>query len=304
MDSSIVAHRLGKRYRTDRWGLRDASFELATSRLVGVVGPNGAGKSTMLNLLGGLLRPTEGEVRVVSANGIVGWCPQRTLIDWSLTVAENVRLAGQLTGLDRRRVREEVDRVLALLALEECRNDEAENLSGGQLQRTQIARALVSKPAVLILDEPANGLDPEGTLAVYEYLRAQAELGAIVLISSHDLASLEQYVTELLLVEGGEVRYSGPLKTALGSDQRVTITLDFASSDDAQAGAMRFATLDPTVEGVSVSLSVDSDADVAHFLGSQLPSLKVENIHLTRRSLTDLYFETLASNASRAGEDA
>src|SRR5256885_16852091 len=99
--SEVSVEGVGKRYRNGVWGVRDVTFRLPAGRVTGLVGPNGAGKSTTLNLLGGLIRPTKGTVEMVSANGRVGWCPQVDLIDWSLTVAENVLLGGRLLGLGR-----------------------------------------------------------------------------------------------------------------------------------------------------------------------------------------------------------
>jgi len=209
--SSVVAEGLGKRYRSGVWGLRDASFELRPHQVTALLGHNGAGKSTALNLLGGLLRPTEGRVEVHSANGAVGWCPQVDIIDWSLAVLENVCLIARLTGMSRTAALEQAGLALRVTALTDCVDREAQELSGGQLRRMQIARALVGEPDVLFLDEPASGLDPEGTDVLFRDLERRAEQGALVLISSHDLHAIERHTDVVLLLADGRVVVHQPL---------------------------------------------------------------------------------------------
>lgn len=196
---------LTKVYPSGTRALDGASFELQGGRMTALIGPNGAGKSTTLNLLCGLIALTSGTVSMEPTGQRIGWCPQTNLVDWSLTVEENILLGARLIGLSRRQARTETARVMELLDLSKEAGKEAQEVSGGQLRRIQIGRALVGNPDVLVLDEPSSGLDPEGADTVYDYLADRAAAGALVLVSGHDLTVMGQHAHDVLLLEGGVV---------------------------------------------------------------------------------------------------
>ena len=162
--------------------LRDVDFAIAPGEIVTVVGPNGSGKSVLLRLLLGILRPIRGTVR--RKRGLrIGYVPQRLHIDAALPMP--VR---RFLSLPHAQSREDIARVLSRVGVPNVEKQQMATLSGGQFQRVLLARALLSDPEILVLDEPTQGLDQPGIAAFYRLVeQVRAELGCAVLSVSHDL---------------------------------------------------------------------------------------------------------------------
>ena len=213
--------------------LRNVSFEAHAGEFVAVIGANGAGKSTLLATLAGLIRPDQGSIvlngRNLAAFGrpelarIRAYLPQDPRCEWPIPVERLVALGltpvlpafGGLTPADEARVKE---------SLTECdllthRNQPATTLSGGELSRAMLARALVGNPDVLIVDEPLEGLDPKHALDTAARLRALAGRGKLVIAAIHDLTLAARYATRLVALDNGQVAAEGP------PDQILTPTL-------------------------------------------------------------------------------
>ncbi|UAJ78003.1 ABC transporter ATP-binding protein [Leifsonia sp. ZF2019] len=203
--------------------LSPVSLVVHPGELIAVVGHNGAGKSTLFEVLGGLLRPTTGSIERSVDPGEIGWCPQREIIDWSLTVQQNITL-----GVEMRRavqcteLRRDLDELATALHLTEYVTRTAETLSGGELRRTQIARALIGKPRLMILDEPTTGLDPAGIRIVFEYLERRRTEGASALISTHETSRFASFCTRVIALKGGLIVADEPVadfvRRSSGSD--------------------------------------------------------------------------------------
>jgi ABC-2 type transport system ATP-binding protein len=184
---------------TKRFGatlaLDDVSFEAQPGSVTGFLGPNGAGKSTSLRVLLGLVRPDSGEARI-------GGTPYAALPNPGRTGLETLRLACLTMGCPRVRA----DAVLDEVGLTEA---EARRRVGtyslGMRQRLGIAQALLGDPAVLVLDEPANGLDPQGQRWLGDLLRSRTERGGTVLLSSHQLSDVGRLAERAVVVNGGHV---------------------------------------------------------------------------------------------------
>lgn len=181
--------------------LRDVSFEFYEGDFVGIIGPNAGGKTTLLKLTLGLLRPDSGSIRVLGvspdeARGLVGYVPQYAHFDRSFPI--RVRTAVTMGTLGRGRMGDEVasdavDRALEQLELHVVADRQMGSLSGGQLQRALIARALVTEPKLLLLDEPTASLDTRIGRSVYELLEELAEKITVVLVS-HDIGVISRHV--------------------------------------------------------------------------------------------------------------
>lgn len=211
MSATLEAIELGKQYRgADSLALREFECEIHPGEIVGLIGPNGAGKSTTINLLGGFIDPTQGSVR--RRPGAFGWCPQTTIIDWSLTARENASFVARVQGMSRSESFRRADEALALLGLADVGSRQAETLSGGQLQRVQIARALAFDPELLILDEPTTGLDVEGRAALWQDLLRRRDSGVATLLSSHDLEALGSVADRIIVLRGGRIVFAGSLE--------------------------------------------------------------------------------------------
>jgi ABC-type multidrug transport system ATPase subunit len=195
--------------------VRDVSFEARAGAVTGLVGPNGSGKTTLMLMLASLLAPDAGSIRIggvdplaepAAARALLGWMPD-ALGAWpTLTARETLVMTGRLYGLDAEAARAGAARLLDEVGLGTLSDAPARVLSRGQKQRLGLARALVHDPRVLLLDEPASGLDPQARIDLRVLLRRLAAEGRTILISSHILSELEEVVDEaVFLVDGATV---------------------------------------------------------------------------------------------------
>ena len=219
----MTAALLGPTIRTERLAkqfgpvqaVAEVSLTARPGRVTGFVGPNGAGKSTTLRMLTGLIRPDSGSATVDGRNYRDLSNPARVLgvvLDIAaahpgLTARNHLRTQAALAGVDRSRV----DAVLGQVELTAAADRRVGGFSTGMRQRLALATALLGEPAALLLDEPANGLDPAGILWLRTLLRGFADHGGTVLVSSHVLTELQQVIDDLVLIEGGRTRWSGTL---------------------------------------------------------------------------------------------
>lgn len=194
-----------KRYG-EREALRGVSLSADSGELVAIIGPNGAGKTTLLSILAGVSKPNAGEVKV--PRGEVGWVPQQAALYRRLTVEENLLLFARLEKHDDPRA--SAEEMLELTGLEERRGAVVADLSGGNQQRINIAIGLLSRPSVLLLDEPSVGLDPRQRARLWEFVSAlAAEGGTTVIFSTHDIQEAERYGGRLLVLADGEALFDG-----------------------------------------------------------------------------------------------
>ena len=200
----MEARGLVKRYG-EREALRGVDFAADAGELVAVIGPNGAGKTTLLSILAGTVKPDAGEVS--SANGAVGWVPQQAALYRRLTVEENLLLFARLEKLEEPRAA--VEEMLDLTGLHDRRTEIVARLSGGNQQRINIAIGLLSRPAVLLLDEPSVGLDPRQRARLWEFVAGLAGRGTTVIFSTHDIQEAERYGQRLLVLADGESLFDG-----------------------------------------------------------------------------------------------
>jgi ABC-2 type transport system ATP-binding protein len=198
----------------------DLSFEVAPGRVTGFLGPNGAGKSTTLRMLLGLIHPTGGEAtfdgrhydQLDEPTTHVGALLEETSFHPGRSGRNHLRVLAAAGGHPESRV----DELLDLVQLTPARNRRVKGYSMGMRQRLAIASALLGNPDVLILDEPTNGLDPEGIRWFREFLRHQAGQGRTVLVSSHLLAEVAQSVDDIIVLAKGRLRAQGELGEVLG----------------------------------------------------------------------------------------
>lgn len=202
--TAIEARGLSKSFG-DREALRDVGFSAAPGELLAIIGPNGAGKTTLLSILAGIQAADNGEVDL--PNGEVGFVPQQAALYRRLTVEENLRLFARLEKVVD--VEATVLEMLELAALEDRRHDQAGTLSGGNQQRINIAIGLLSRPAVLLLDEPSTGLDPRQRARLWEFVLALAGRGTTVIFSTHNIAEAERYGERMLVIADGQVLFDG-----------------------------------------------------------------------------------------------
>jgi ABC-2 type transport system ATP-binding protein len=203
--TALEAQKLTKRYG-EQAALRGVDLTAAPGELVAVIGPNGAGKTTLLSILAGIVKADEGEVRL--PGGEVGWVPQQAALYRRLTVEENLLLFARLEGHED--PHSSTDEMLELSGLGDRRGEIVARLSGGNQQRINIAIGLLSRPVVLLLDEPSVGLDPRQRARLWEFVSGLAGGGTTVIFSTHNIQEAERYGKRLLVLADGEALFDGP----------------------------------------------------------------------------------------------
>ena len=220
---AITVEGLVKRYGRSP-ALDGVSFSVPAGSIYGFLGPNGAGKTTALRILATLLMPTEGKASVAGediarhparARKNIGYMPDFFGVYDDLTVREYLEFYAQAHGVPRDQWRKIIADLLELVDLGHKRDDFVETLSRGMKQRLGMARCLVHDPEVLLLDEPASGLDPRARVEMREVLREISRMGKAVLISSHILPELEDLSTEVGIIHKGRMVASGPVQSIL-----------------------------------------------------------------------------------------
>jgi ABC-2 type transport system ATP-binding protein len=211
---AVEARGLVKRYG-ERAALRGVSLTAARGELVAVIGPNGAGKTTLLSILAGIQRPDDGTVS--RAPHEIGWVPQQPALYGKLTVKENLELFARLEGAPDPAAA--VERMLELTALGDRAGDQASRLSGGNRQRVNIAIGLLSRPEVLLLDEPSAALDPRQRERVWDFILRLAAEGTTVVYSTHNVQEAERNAAQVVVLADGERLFAGSpreLEAAVG----------------------------------------------------------------------------------------
>jgi len=215
----IAVEALTKTYGT-RTALDHVSFEVPEREIFGFVGPNGAGKTTTLRILAALLEPTGGKAFIGGADvtkdrdkvhSRIGYMPDFFGVYDQLTVGEYLDFYAACYQLPKQRRQKIVDDLLALIGLSERKGQLVDTLSRGLKQRACLARALVHDPAVLLLDEPASGLDPRARVEMREILKELRGMGKTIIISSHILPELTELCTMIGIIDHGRMRATGPV---------------------------------------------------------------------------------------------
>ena len=222
---ALAVRRLERAYG-DLVALRDVSFELAAGQTLAVLGPNGAGKTTLLRILATLLRPSGGEASVLASElprqawkvrGKIGYLGHTALLYKDLTLAENLAFHARLHRVDE--VETRIAELLAAVGLERRAGDLVRTLSSGMVQRAAICRAVLHRPALLLLDEPRSHLDPDAA-AVAESLIGRGSGATRVLVSHDAEAALAESDRALVLGAGGVVVYEGAASGLSPGDAR------------------------------------------------------------------------------------
>jgi ABC-2 type transport system ATP-binding protein len=215
--------------------VKGATFSVPRGAICGFVGPNGAGKTTTIRMLLGLIAPTSGSANVLGHSithpekylSFVGALIEGPAFYPALTGAENLRVLATLGGFPIHRVEE----LIIQVGLEGRGNDKYKTYSLGMKQRLGIAAALLPNPALLILDEPTNGLDPEGIQEVRDLLKKLASEGTTVFVSSHLLSEIEIISEYIVMLRKGEVVFAGPIEELL-MNQKPTILVRTENLED------------------------------------------------------------------------
>ncbi|MBL6752604.1 MAG: ABC transporter ATP-binding protein [Nevskia sp.] len=287
--------------------LDDVSFSLPERSITALVGPNGAGKTTLLRCLAALDEPFAGGITVAGidvlhqprqAHRQIGYLPDDFGLYADLSVRQCLLYAGRARGLDEAELVRRVPQVVAELGLAERLPEKAGTLSRGQRQRLAIAQAVIHRPRVLLLDEPASGLDPESRASLSGLMRSLRDGGMTLVVSSHILAELEEYCTGMLVLQRGRVVEHRLLDFAqVPAVRRVRLRLARPAAQLAEAlgqcaGVGRVA---PAPDTASFEFAGD-DAALAALLGTLVAQgLAVCELAVEQDSLQDAYLAAVGA---------
>lgn len=284
--------------------VRDLSLQVERGEMIGLVGPNGAGKSTTIKMLTGILNPTSGEVQaaglvpirqrreLAARIGVV--FGQRTQLWWDLPLIDSLRLLRHLYRVPEARHQENLERLRAMLDLDEFLDTPVRQLSLGQRMRGDLAAALLHDPELLYLDEPTIGLDVVAKARIREFLLSiNAKLGTTVLLTTHDMDDVETLCPRMLIVDHGRKLYDGSvtaIRERFGGERTLIAVLDPAELDRLAYDEGNLPVLAELPSGVRLAraegprlwLSFGRDAMPAHELVSWLG---------TRYRLRDVTFQ-------------
>jgi ABC-2 type transport system ATP-binding protein len=288
---------------TKRFGavqaLAECSFTVARGTTVGFLGPNGAGKTTAMRTVFGLVEPDAGAVRwddrriSLDERMRFGYMPEERGLYPRMPVAGELAYFGLLHGMDERGAREAAAAWLDRLGLADRAGATVEELSHGNQQRAQLAAALIHAPELLILDEPFAGLDPVAVQTMAELLHEQAEGGAAVLFSSHQLDLVQDICTQVVIIDHGRIVATGNLEELRRSSRRRWIELRL---EGAPAGWL------PAVPGIELvdrrngdlRLLAGRDVDPERVLADAERTARVVEFSYGTPSLAELFIELVA----------
>jgi ABC-2 type transport system ATP-binding protein len=276
--------------------LDDCSFSVERGRMLGFLGPNGAGKTTTMRAIFGLVEPDSGQVlwdqRPVQLQDRLrfGYMPEERGLYPRMPVAEQVAYFGRLHDMDADQARTAAAKWLERLGLSERATAKLEELSHGNQQRAQLAAALVHEPELLVLDEPFAGLDPVAVQTLAEVLRSEAERGAAVLFSSHQLDLVEDICEDVAIVDHGRVVTTGKLDALRRRSRHRQIELHLDGAPQEWLPHVAGVELVDRHDG-SLRLAAEHDVDPERVLAEAEHAAQVVGFSYGPPSLTELFLE-------------
>ena len=273
--------------------LDQLSLTIAPNEVLGIVGPNGAGKTTLFKLLAGLIRPDEGSIEPRSAVWpTIGFKPERLLYPGHMRLTHYLQIAAAVANIPRTHINQAVSEALTQLHLTEFAQKRVRDCSKGMRQRLGLAQAMLGKPALVLLDEPTDGLDPDGQESIFQAIRSLQATGQTVILASHQLQMITDVCTRLIILNRGQVYYEGSMREALSLRPQATI---IATQDLAPLASL-LQSLHPEIKvnGETVTLAHDALPLRRHVLSLMLGAgFDVSHVEQKRTTIHDIYAEVV-----------
>ncbi len=294
-DSAIRVWSVGYRYGR-RQALVDLSLEIAPGEIFAFLGPNGGGKTTLFRLLSTLIPLQEGQVEILShdlrtqsaqVRSQIGVVFQAPSLDKKLTVSENIRHQAHLYGIAGATLRQREAEMLARLGLADRAGERAEALSGGLRRRAELAKGMIHRPRLLLLDEPSTGLDPGARSDLWSYLRSLSEQGVTVVLTTHLLEEADKADRIAILNEGRLVALDTPeaLRATVGGD-----SITIRSSDPQRLAAAIGAEFGCEAQVLDGAVRLEQ-ADGHRWIARLVDAFggQIESVTLGKPSLEDVF---------------
>jgi ABC-2 type transport system ATP-binding protein len=313
MTAALQIQGLGKRYG-DVLAVAGVTLEIGAGEIFGLVGPNGAGKTTTLKMLATLLEPSVGEAQICgldirrqpnSVRRVIGYMPDTFGVYDDMRVWEYLDFFAQFYVIPAQKRRQIVADLLDLVSLSSRSEAYVHELSRGMQQRLCLAHALVHDPKVLLLDEPASGLDPRARAELRELLRELSSLGKTIVISSHILPELEELCTAVAIVDRGQVLASGSIEQIQTQFRRGSVMRTrVIGGPESVAAALEFLAAQPEVASVAVAsdgrlelaLVGDEEVSAAVLYRAMAAGHRVASFAPVASDLEELFLQITAPN--------
>lgn len=271
--------------------LRDVSLRIEKGEVTALLGPNGAGKSTLFKIVAGLLNADKGAVKPEgSVWPTMAYKPDRLLFPNRLTVRQYLQMIAKLSHKHAENM--QVDESLQRVNLIGSANKKIGALSKGMRQRLGLAQVMIGNPSLLLLDEPSNGLDPDGQLEMQQLIRDLQAEGRTILVSSHQLQEVQNICSQIVIINNGRIRYINSLQNALALRPHVTIKVDRALAP--LAPLLRQLHADIVVDDTQVEIAESAIAHRRRVLTMLLGAgYDILSMDYSRMTLAQLYAEAV-----------
>ena len=327
--SMIEIEALTKRFG-DFTAVDNISLKVEKSEVMGFLGPNGAGKSTTIRMLCTLLRPTAGTASVAGfditkqpgqVRQHIGLVAEKLILYDQLTAEENLQLFGRMNNMSKAQIRDGIDKWLSRLGMEQWKKHHVGTFSTGMKQRINVARALLHHPAILFLDEPTLGLDPQTTRAIHEFILELKNDGITTVLTTHDMVEAEAMCDRIAIIDQAKIvaiDTTGNLKKLLSDGDATIIDMEISNLNDliisrvknlesvvsitqTDTYRVRIHTKAANAVGPVVS-AITSDGGNLKSIKTVEPSLEDIFLHLTGREIRNKVTDKVPSiRASRWG---
>ena len=217
MTTVLEVSNLTKRFNKKKLSVNQINFSIQERQIYGIVGPNGSGKSTTLNMILSLLKPTEGSIKIFGKTDLqtqlkkVGALLEDACYYSKLSAYNNLKISANIKKIEQ----DKIEEALKFVDLLDEKKNKVKTFSLGMKQRLSMASVLLNEPELIILDEPTNGLDPQGIVKVREFILDLAKKGKTILIASHLLSEMEKICTHLSIMKNGKILETGETKSLI-----------------------------------------------------------------------------------------
>jgi len=304
-DLAVEVRGLVKKYGDEVLAVDGIDLEIPTNSIYALLGPNGAGKTTTLSVLTTLLEPTAGLAKVLDLDVVtqasevrvfIGVTFQEMVLDDELSGRQVMDYHGRLYSMSKEERHSKISELLTLVELEEAADRQAKTYSGGMKRRLELARALMTTPQVLFLDEPTLGLDPQTRARIWDYLRnLRVQQGMTILLTTHYMEEAEQLADRVGIIDHGRIVIEGSPQELI--DQMGADTIRISGKGDragfvAKLESLPFVqTVSPGDEVIQVSLRSGSRRLVEIVSLSTSSGFQIEDISVTKPSLGDVFLK-------------
>ncbi|MFC1553652.1 ABC transporter ATP-binding protein [candidate division KSB1 bacterium] len=280
----------------DFCAVKDLSFNVNEKSMFGLLGPNGAGKTTTIRMIMDIIIPDSGTISVEnSTNGTasdnIGYLPEERGLYRKMKVFDLLLFLAELKSMKRKSAKQEIDKWLEKLGLNEWKNKKIEELSKGMQQKIQFIATVLHRPRLLILDEPFMGLDPINTNLVKDIMLELKDEGASIIFSTHLMENAEKLCDEILLINKGESILSGKLRTVKENFGRKNILIEYEGNNSFLKDSDLIKNYDDY--GNYAEIQLKENADSQKLLKETIEKVSIRKFEIVEPSLNEIFIETV-----------